>query len=218
MSAPPPPTAAAVAAGATPVPPAPVMTTAYAATPPPLPGTPPPPPLPGAAPRPLPATGAYAYPAAARGAAPAPIPGTSAATPGALALKYGAPACFVIALIGSFLPFVTGSAGSESSSFMLWRDPWWGPVTAALIIVALVCSLIPRRATVLAAALVSIPAIILIPVRGTTYNSLEAFGLNVGFGAGWYLLMLFTLAGCALSFVALFRMRSRGPQAGWGMR
>ena len=111
---------------------------------------------------------------------------------------------------------MTGSAGGESSSFMLWRDTGWGPVTAVLIIVALLCSLIPRRATVLAAALVSVPAIILIPVRGTTYNTLEAFGLNIGFGAGWYLLMLFTLAGCALSFVAFFRMRSRGPAGGMG--
>lgn len=194
VPAPPPPVAAipqtptvAAVAVAPPPPPSSFASSGYAATPPPLPGA--------AAPPPPPPPAAYAYPAAA--------PGASTTSPGALAQKYGAPACFVIALIGTFLPFVQSSGGW--GSIMVWRAPGYGPAIGVLIIVALICALLPRRETMLAAAIASIPVIVMVLGRGLTWYDRGAIVM----GAGFYLMLIFAIAGCALSFVMFFRMRRR---------
>ena len=223
--------AASPATGA--VSPAPQARTA--AVPPPVPAAPfvtapaapvPPPPVPrGAAPPPPPVSG-YRY-----GAAPPPVPGYAAAAypagraagRSALGLRLAAAACFLIALAGSFLPFMTAAAGGgdaddAGSWFILWRDTNWGPVIGALIELALILAVIPRRETVLAAAVISLPAIVLIPIRGNVYHGLEDLGISIGFGAGFFLLLGFTVVGCALCFVAFARMRRRAAQPGWGVR
>jgi hypothetical protein len=61
----------------------------------------------------------------------------------------------------------------------------------------------------LAAAIVSIPVIILVIVRGLKWHDLGALGLGIVMGAGFYLMLIFAIAGCALSFVVFFRMRRR---------
>jgi hypothetical protein len=129
----------------------------------------------------------------------------------------------VIALVGSFLPFMTaksigGDADDATSTFMLWRDTGWGPAIGVLIALALICAVVPKRPTALAAALISLPAIVLIPIRGSVYHGLEALGVNIGFGAGFFLLLAFTVVGCVLCFVAFARMRKPAVQPGWGYR
>ena len=195
--------------------------------------TPPPVPPPYAAPPPpVPPAPGYAYGAARP---PAPFvppppgyaaPGYPAAQPagrGALALRLAGAACFVIALVGSFLPFMTasslgGDADDAGTWFMLWRDTGWGPAIGALIALALICSVVPKRATALIAALISLPAIVLIPIRGSVYHGLQALGINIGFGVGFFLLLVFTVAGCALCFAAFARMRRHAVPPGWGVR
>jgi hypothetical protein len=190
------------------VPPAPPAR--VAATPPPVPpapyGAPPPPPVPGyrfgTPPPPLPAYAAAAY------------PGARAACRSALGLRLAAAGCFLVAFIGSFLPFMTaagegGDADDASNWFMLWRDHGWGPVIAVLIILALILAVVPRRETVLAAAVLSLPPIALIPIRGNVYHGLEALGISIGFGVGFFLLLAFTVVGCVLCFVAFARMLKR---------
>jgi hypothetical protein len=173
--------------------------------------TPPPvPPSFGAIPPPVPPR-AYAAtpppPPAAYGYAPA------APAKRSVALRYAAAGCFVLALVGSFLPFVTAGAlggdADDSSSFMFWRDGAWGPITGALVVIALACALLPRRWAALVGGLLGIPALALILYRGLEYLSLGGLGIDIDFGLGWYLLLLFTLAGLALSLVAFTRIRGR---------
>jgi hypothetical protein len=200
-AAPPPPPVppAPRAAAPPPVPPAP-----YAATPPP-----PPPPVPGYGYRAAPPPPGYAGGA---------YPGAQAAGRGSFGWHLAGAACFLIALIGSFLPFMTSSAGGRDAGgpwLTLWRDTGWGSAIAVIIILALICSIIPKRGTALAAALISIPAIVLIPIRASVYHGLEALGVSIGFGAGFFLSLLFALAGCVLCFVAFAKARKRVARPGW---